>query len=221
MIATMVEGSSGGCTVWDLEGNKEDGKKLTAQQLFDRMKDPNDPLRFLLAIKRGSSGINVPNLAVNVICRIRDPKEVRTHIPVQIYGRMVRINAGTGDIIRNQYNNSLSEYLKKYPDDYNVSLETVVETIKVANTFEIWYPENGKAQRTWNESLTDFKKYYVNSSEEGFEWLYDITGVKPDGCLKHLVDNEVNHICPYCGRNINVDLDENGKVTLDRFFNIA
>ena len=71
------------------------------------------------------------------MCRIRDPKEIRTHIPIQIYGRMVRINAGTGDIIRNQYNNSLSEYLKNYPNDYNVSLETVVETIKVANTFEI------------------------------------------------------------------------------------
>ena len=214
----MVEGSSGGCTVWDLEGNQEGGKKLTAQQLFDRMADPDDPLRFLLAIKRGSSGINVPNLAVNVICRIRDPKEVRTHIPVQIYGRMVRINVGTGDIIRKQYNNSLSEYLENYPDDYNVPLETVVETIKVANTFEIWYPENNKAQRTWNESLTDFKQYYVNSSEKGFEWLYDFSKLEKPSLCPHKIDGEILVNCPWCGKNINAQIDENGTVTLDRFF---
>ena len=218
MIATMVEGSSGGCTVWDLEGNQEGGKKLTAQQLFDRMADPDDPLRFLLAIKRGSSGINVPNLAVNVICRIRDPKEVRTHIPVQIYGRMVRINTGTGDIIRKQYNNSLSEYLENYPDDYNVPLETVVETIKVANTFEIWYPENGKAQRTWKESLVDFKQYYVNSSEKGFEWLYDFSKLEKPSLCPHKIDGEILVNCPWCGKNINAQIDENGTVTLDRFF---
>ena len=218
MIATMVEGSSGGCTVWDLEGNHEGGKKLTAQQLFDRMKDPNDPLRFLLAIKRGGSGINVPNLAVNVICRIRDPKEVRTHIPVQIYGRMVRINPGTGDIIRDQYNNSLSQYLENYHKDYNIPLETVIETIKVANTFEIWYPENGKAQRTWKESLVDFKEYYVNSSEEGFKWLYDFSEVEKPPLCSHGSDNEILVNCPWCGKNINAQIEENGTVTLDRFF---
>ena len=220
MIATMVESGSGGCTVWDLEGNKEDGDKLTAQQLFDRMKDPNDPLRFLLAIKRGGSGINVPNLAVNVICRIRDPKEIRTHIPVQIYGRMVRINTGTSDIIRSKYNNSLSNYLKNYPNDYNVPLKTVIETIKVANTFEIWYPENGKAKRTWNDSLTDFKKYYVNSSAKGFEWLYDFTGEKPPLCSDHY-DNGIIVNCPWCGKQINAQVEEDGTVTLDRFFNMG
>ena len=213
MIATMVESSSGGCTIWDLEGNKEDGKKLTSQQLFDRMKDPNDPLRFLLAIKRGSSGINVPNLAVNVICRIRDPKEIRTHIPIQIYGRMVRINAGTGDIIRNQYNNSLSEYLENYSEDYNVPIETVIETIKVANTFEIWYPENGKVPRTWNESLTDFKKYYVNSAEKGFEWLYDVTKIENP----HVYHDEKIADCPWCNKMVKV-LENDGIVTLERFF---
>jgi len=214
MIATMVDGNSGGCTVWDLEGNKEGEKKLTSQELFDRMKDPSDPLRFLLAIRRGSSGINVPNLAVNVICRIRDPQEIRTHIPVQIYGRLVRINTGTGDIIRNHYNNSLSEYLKNYPNDYNVSLKIVLETIKVANTFEIWYPENAKAQRTWNESLTDFKKYYVNSAEKGFEWLYDFTQIENP----HVYHNEKLADCPWCNQMVKV-FEENGIVTLERFFN--
>ena len=131
---------------------------------------------------------------------------------------MVRINAGTGDIIRNQYNNSLSEYLENYPDDYNVSPEIVVETIKVANTFEIWYPENGKVPRTWNESLTDFKKYYVNSAEEGFEWLYNFSEVEKPPLCSHKIDGEILVNCPWCGKNINAQIDENGTVTLDRFF---
>ena len=222
MIATMREGnnhSAGGCLIWDLEGNKE--KVDNSKTLFARLEDPSDPVRFLLVVSRGRSGINVHNLAVNVVCRIRDPKEVRTHIPVQIFGRMVRTNVGTGDLIRTKYSNNLDNYLDNYIKDYDVPIETVIETIKIANTFDIWYPENHKAKRTWNTALKEFKEYYVNSSMVGYEYLHDITGVKPEVCSKHLVDNEVNHICPYCGRNINVDLDENGNVTLDRFFGIS
>ena len=222
MIATMREGnnhSDGGCIIWDLEGNKE--KVDNSKTLFSRLEDPNDPVRFLLVVSRGRSGINVHNLAVNVVCRIRDPKEIRTHIPIQIFGRMVRTNVGTGDLIRTKYSNNLDNYLDNYVKDYNIPIETVIETIKIANTFDIWYPENRKAKRTWNTALKEFKEYYVNSARKGYEYLYDITGVKPDGCLKHLVDNQFNTICPYCGKDIDAKIDENGNVTLDRFFGIS
>ena len=50
-------------------------------------------------------------------------------------------------------------------------LTVVIETIKVANNFDIWYPDNTKIQRTWRESIQDFKEDYVNTIEEGHAWL--------------------------------------------------
>jgi len=215
MIATMREGnnsSHGGCLIWDLEGNKE--KVESAKILFERLQDPNDPVRFLLVVSRGRSGINVSNLAVNVVCRIRDPKEIRTHIPIQIFGRMVRTNTGTGDLIRTRYNNNLDEYLEKYSEDYDVDIETVIKTIKIANTFDIWYPENPKAQRTWQEALEDFKKYYVNSAQSGYEYLHDFTGIEnPHG---HIHDGKLAD-CPWCNKMVKV-LEDDGIVTLEKFF---
>ena len=215
MIATMREGnnnSDGGCIIWDLEGNKE--KVDNSKILFSRLEDPNDPVRFLLVVSRGRSGINVHNLAVNVVCRIRDPKEIRTHIPIQIFGRMVRTNTGTGNIIRTKYSNNLDVYLKKYSEDYNVDISTVIETIKIANTFDIWYPENPKAKRTWNTALKEFKKYYVNSSLLGYEYLYNFTGVEnPYG---HIHNGKLAD-CPWCNKMVEV-FEDNGVVTLERFF---
>ena len=204
--------SDGGCIIWDLEGNKE--KVDNSKILFSRLEDPNDPVRFLLVVSRGRSGINVHNLAVNVVCRIRDPKEIRTHIPIQIFGRMVRTNTGTGNIIRTKYSNNLDVYLKKYSEDYNVDISTVIETIKIANTFDIWYPENPKAKRTWNTALKEFKKYYVNSALLGYQYLYNVTGVEnPYG---HIHDGKLAD-CPWCNEMVEV-FEDNGVVTLERFF---
>ena len=215
MIATMREGnnlSNGGCLIWDLEGNKE--KVESAKILFERLQNPNDPVRFLLVVSRGRSGINVSNLSVNVVCRIRDPKEIRTHIPIQIFGRMVRANTGTGDLIRTRYNNNLDEYLEKYSEDYDVDIETVIETIKIANTFDIWYPENPKAKRTWQEALEDFKEYYVNSAQSGYEYLHDFTGIEnPHG---HIHDGKLAD-CPWCNKMVKV-FEDDGIVTLEKFF---
>lgn len=222
MIATMREGNNsptGGCIIWDLEGNKE--KVDDSKTLFKRLEDPNDPVRFLLVVSRGRSGINVHNLAINVVCRIRDPKEIRTHIPVQIFGRMVRTNTGTGDLIRTKYRNDLNNYLENYPKDYGVDLNVVIETIKTANVFDVWYPENPKAKRTWNDSMKEFKKNYVNLGTSGIEWMYSFAGLnKPDICVEHLVQTEYNTFCPHCGKDINAKIFEDGSITLDRFFNL-
>ena len=149
-----------------------------------------------------------------MVCRIRDPKEIRTHIPIQIFGRMVRTNTGTGNIIRTKYSNNLDVYLKKYSEDYNVDISTVIETIKIANTFDIWYPENPKAKRTWNTALKEFKKYYVNSALLGYQYLYNVTGVEnPYG---HIHDGKLAD-CPWCTEMVEV-FEDNGVVTLERFF---
>lgn len=219
MIATMVEDSSGGNTVWTLGGIASE-KHVENSVLMSRLHDQYDPLRFLLVINRGRSGINVHNLTAGVICRIRDPKEVRTPIPIQIFGRMVRLNTGTGDIIRKEYVNNLDNYLKYYSKDYKVNIETVIETIKVSNIFDIWHPTNGKAKRTWEESLIEFERDYVNTSKEGFDYLHEFTGVEKPQCNSHIqVNDELPLNCPYCGSSIEQKITEWATSgTLDRFF---
>ena len=222
MIATMVENNSGGNTIWTLDGIA--AEKVTNPKLMERLHDENDSLRFLLVINRGRSGINVHNLTAQVICRIRDPKEVRTPIPIQIFGRMVRLNPGTGNIVRKKYMNNLDNYLKYYSEDYNVDIQTVIETVKIANVFDIWHPTNGKAQRTWEESLVEFQKDYVNSAKEGFEYIYKITEVEPESLLP--INLEVEVECPCDGSkfmvNVNKEIEDwKGNGTLDAFFDMV
>ena len=221
MIATMVESSSGGNTIWTLDGAKE---KVTNSILMERLHSENDPLRFLLVINRGRSGINVHNLTAQVICRIRDPKEVKTPIPIQIFGRMVRLNPGTGNIVRKEYVNNLDNYLKYYPEDYNVDVETVIETIKISNVFDIWHPTNGKAKRTWEESLIEFQRDYVNSVQDGYDYLHEFSGVEKPNLEPTNLEIEVE--CPCDGSkfmvNVNKEIqDWKGDGTLDKFFNIV
>jgi len=221
MIATMVEDSSGGNTIWTLDGYA--AEKVDNKKLMDMLHDEYNPLRFLLVINRGRSGINVHNLTAGVICRIRDPKEVKTPIPIQIFGRMVRLNPGTGNIVRKKYMNNLDNYLKYYPGDYNVDVETVVETIKIANVFDIWHPTNGKAKRTWEESLIEFQKDYVNSAKDGYQYLHDFTGIE-DNIIP--INLEIMVECPCDGKkfkvNVNKEIEDwKGDGTLDAFFNLV
>ena len=62
----------------------------------------------------------------------------------------------------------------------------------------------------------DFKEYYVNSSEEGFKWLYDFSEVEKPPLCSHGSDNEILVNCPWCGKNINAQIEENGTVTLNQ-----
>ena len=220
MIATMVENSSGGNTIWSLDGNNQQ-RYAKAEELFRKLQDENDPLRFLLVINRGRSGINVHNLTSAVICRIRDPKEVRTPIPIQIFGRMVRLNCGTGNIVRQKYSNNLDNYLTHYSHDYDVDIKTVIETIKIANVFDIYHPTNGKAKRTWEESLVEFEKDYVNNAKSGYEYLYSFTGIEKPSCVTTHISSEIPLNCPFCGENVEKKISEwieSGAITLDRFF---
>ena len=224
MIATMVESSSGGNTIWTLNGVA--AEKVDNPTLMERLHAEHDPLRFLLVINRGRSGINVHNLTAQVVCRIRDPKEVRTPIPIQIFGRMVRLNAGTGDIVRKKYMNNLDNYLKYYPEDYNVDIETVVETIKVANVFDIWHPTNGKAKRTWEESLIEFQRDYVNSTQDGYEYLYETTEIEKPKESFLPINLEIEVECPCDGTkfmvNVNKEVEDwKGDGTLNAFFNMV
>ncbi len=220
MIATMTET---GIRVWNLKGESETIPKNNSGELIRRLDDPTNPLRFVVVINRARSGINVHNFAVEVVCRLRDPKEIRTLIPIQMFGRLVRINVGTGNIIRNEYKNNIREYILGYSEKYGIPIDIVVETIKVANTFDIWYPSNDKVQRTWEDSIVDFKKDYVNMKDIGYEYLDQFIDVeKPP-----LVDFLPLTILRECnGEMVEYDISEEvsnwkGDGTLDAFFKIG
>ena len=116
MIATLQEDSGGGNRIWDLSGKPpktKDGKKkkVTFEEIKKRMLDPKDPLRYLIVINRARSGISIMNLGALVVGVVRDPEYSRTHIPLQIFGRMLRGNPGTGTRFTQKYYNN--HYNKK------------------------------------------------------------------------------------------------------------
>ena len=222
MIATMTEG---GIRLYDLNGNSETIKCNNSQELIRRLEDPENPLRYVIVVNRARSGINVHNFHVEVVCRLRDPKEIRTLIPLQIYGRMVRIDVGTGNIIRKKFKNNIELYVREYSKEYGIPVEVVIETIKTANNFDIWYPDNVKIKRTWKESIQDFKEDYVNTIEKGYDWL-DRTFINDSPKISFLPINlEIEVKCPCDGSkfmvNVNKEIEDwKGDGTLDAFFNI-
>ena len=222
MIATMIEDSAGngqgGIRIHDLNGNNE--KINTSEELFSRLQDSSDPVRFLIAVNRCRNGINVHNLFSEVICRVRRPKEVRTQIPIQIFGRMVRINVGTGNIIREKYQNNIQTYIENYPNDYNIDTNVVLETIKLANVYDIWYPEGDKKQ-TWKHSLDEFQEYYANTISDGYSWLEQFESFSKPQTNNIVVEYDHDIICPNCGHILNDSIDDwKGDGTLDKFFGI-
>ena len=223
MIATMTET---GIRVWDLNGNSETIRCNDSQELIRRLEDPENPLRYVVVINRARSGINVHNFHVEVVCRLRDPKEIRTLIPLQIYGRMVRIDVGTGNIIRKKYKNNIELYVKEYSKEYDVPIEVVIETIKTSNNFDIWYPDNTKIKRTWRESIHDFKEDYVNTIEEGHSWLDKTFSDQLPQESFLPINLEIEVECPCDGTkfkvNVNKDIEDwKGDGTLDAFFNMV
>ncbi len=232
MIATMTEN---GIRVWNLKEKNDDGSKNQGRtipknnsaELIRRLEDPENPLRFVIVVNRARSGINVHNFAAEVVCRLRDPKEIRTLIPIQMYGRLVRINVGTGSIIRDEFLNNITEYILGYHQKYGVKIGTIKRTIKIANTFDIWIPHNEKVKRTWQESVNDFSRDYVNSKEDGYRWLDTFI---PDGVETMIpigdpIDLDLTIQVPCNGKMIDVKLNDQinewkGNGTLDAFFDM-
>jgi hypothetical protein len=230
MIATLQEDSGGGNRIWDLSGKPpktNDGKKkkVTFEEIKTRMLDPEDPLRYLIVINRARSGISIMNLGALVVGVVRDPEYSRTHIPLQIFGRMLRGNPGTGTRFTQKYYNNHSNYLSGYHLDEDVDVETVVETYKISNYFDIWYPKDkyGKTLDVWGDAVRDLKKDYCNTVDRGFAWLHKMTGIKPElksepySYTKGYIGGD-ELICPHCGKPVYYSVDKMGDGTLLPFF---
>ena len=228
MIATLQEDSGGGNRIWDLSGKPpktEDGKKkkVTFEEIKRRLLDSKDPLRYLIVINRARSGISIMNLGALVVGVVRDPAYSRTHIPLQIFGRMLRGNPGTGTRFTQKYYNNHSNYLSGYPLDEDVDVETVVETYKISNYFDIWYPKDkyGKTLDVWGDAVRDLKEYYCNTVDRGFVWLHKMTGIKPESEPYSYTEGYVGRdelVCPHCGKPVYYSVDKMGDGTLLPFF---
>lgn len=137
---------------------------------------------------------------------------------------MLRGNPGTGTRFTQKYFNNHSYYLSSYPIDSGVDLETIIETYKISNYFDIWYPIDTyrKALDVWGESVQDLKNEYCNTLEKGINWLYKTTGVKPptqENFIKLPLDEL---LCPHCGESIfSYVKDKMGDGTLNAFFDIV
>ena len=228
MIATLQEKGSGGNRIWDLSADPKNCESIqTFEQIKQKLLDEKDPLRYLIVVYRARSGISVNNLSAMVIGGIREPALIRTMIPVQVYGRMLRANPGTGTLIMDKYFNNLELYLKNYSKDFNVDPQTMVDATRIANYWDIWYPTSydGKdTTDTWKESLTELKEYYANSFDDGERWMNEIL---PDlQFADSFVPFDLSVQVPCNGKMIDVKLNDKlkewkGDGTLDKFFSIA
>ena len=158
-------------------------KKLSWENVRDRLNDSNDPLRHLICVMRGGSGINVYNIGAIFIASVRDALWSREHIPCQVLGRGVRVNWGYG----NNSGKCINDLRNFIPDkQLDGNIETAVDAIKISNKLDIWYPRGftPKGTRTkenvWFDSVKIFREKYCNSIEVGYKWLHDYTGTKPE-----------------------------------------
>lgn len=201
MIATLQESGSGGNRIWNLNG--EVVEKLSWNEIKDRLNDDYNPLRHLIVVNRGSSGINVYNIGAIFIAAVRDALWSREHIPCQTLGRGVRCNWGYGNIA-GKYNNDLRNFLSENHYDK----KTVLEAIKISNKLDVWYPQDTFRKikcDVWSDSIRIFKNAYCNSTEIGYKWLHNYTEIpepKPSHSFVkgHTPLEEL--LCPHCGEDI-------------------
>ena len=155
----------------------------------------------------------------------------REHIPNQNFGRGLRINTGVGNLAQTKYLNNLENYLSMYPIDYEIDKNVMVETIKIANRLDIWYPK-GLEKRirdvrptkvdVWTDAVKSFRKKYCNSIEEGHKWMHEFTNTPEIPTLPFDLSIQV----PCNGKMIEVNLNDQmkewkGDGTLDKFFNLV
>ena len=221
MIVTIQESGSGGNRIWNLDGEVVE-KKLKWDDVRKRLDDSDDPLRHLITVMRGGSGINVYNIGAEFIASVRDAIWSREHIPCQILGRAVRCNWGYGNIAGN-YINDLRNFIPEKQLDGNI--ETALEAIKIANKFDIWYPRGftprGSVTKVdvWLDSVNIFRNDYCNSIEVGCKWLHDYTGIKPEPKSYSFVEDLSEELlCPHCGKPVYYSADKVGNGTLLPFF---
>ena len=218
-IITMTKN---GIEAENLKGEKkkiEDDK--TACKILN---DPHDDAQFLFVVNKGTSGLNIHRISNLFIGRVRSLKLLRIERLIQIYGRCVRLNVGTNVIGKSIIKNDIRNYIDVYRENYDISLDIILKTLLISNTFSITIP-TGYVQRKTKRSplkhdvevqaMKEFTEKFCNKVEKGRDFLLKFIGGK--GVMK----------CPTCGTILNKNhLDGKFEFTwdefgaLDEFFNM-
>ena len=152
---------------YDLLGNQKGLPFKSDQEVFAELENPHKPACFLWLKNKGSSGINVHNIASETFLRCRTSHDVRTERPIQMFGRGVRVNPGMAkDFFFNKCNYSIIDFLDSAPAEYNVPSKIVAEVLVLANSVDYAYPSNPNVIDSWGYAWDVFKTDYMNSCED-------------------------------------------------------
>lgn len=185
VVAIMA---STGCYVYNLRGG---WKKMTQSQIFKKLNNPNDPLRFLVANQMARMGINVHNLSEIFISKIPQPQTVVLNNLIQALTRpsraYVAFMPSGEDVLRTKYQNSIPMFLENAPTDYNVPVNDLIEVAKLSNRFNVTYCKNNETrqnQTIWEEAIAIVGSEQTPRLEDGIVYLDSFA--------------EKVHVCPMC-----------------------
>lgn len=131
-------------------------KVKTFKEFINKMKDSNDPLRFIFHIEKFKFGLNVFNISHEVHSRERNqsgPNAVTVSI-LQIFGRAVRTNFGIADLDVNFVSDAVDWLVKNYKD--SPVFDELREYMKLQNSHTFFVPDT----ETYKVAVPEWQDYY-------------------------------------------------------------
>ena len=137
----------------------------------EKLIDQEDALRIVIVKQKGKMGMNVPTLGSLVYLKSNDNKDDLgpfTESPIQIMGRLVRLNTGVDK----------SEFTEKYGYDLTKYVKTLNRKEKsnliIANSIDMVLPKTDM----WVDSNDEFAKIYVSSVQQAKAWMRSVCAKK-------------------------------------------
>jgi hypothetical protein len=161
----------------------------TDQEAFDDLEDPNSKATFLFLKNKGRSGIDIHNIGAVTILRCRTCTEIRTEIPIQVFGRGIRINPGLGkNFFRSNCSYDVRKFMELAPKEFGLSPRIVADVLLLSNCVDYTYPTSSKSsiKDIWGESVEMYVNDYMNSHDDGRK------------LIESLVDEVC--LCPTCNQ---------------------
>lgn len=140
------------------------GTSDNEDEIKEKLIDQADPLRIVIVKQKGRMGMNISTLGFLVVLRPTDNKDEKgpfTESPIQIMGRLVRLNTGIekGDFTK-KYGYDLTDYVKSLNDKER-------ENLLIANSIDLLLPKTEQ----WTKSSDIFAEIYVSSVQQATAWM--------------------------------------------------
>ena len=149
-------------------------KVKTFDEFTNKMKDSNDPLRFVFHIEKFKFGLNIPNISHEVHSRERNqngPNVVTVSI-LQIFGRAVRTNFGIEDLNVHYVSDAVEWLVENYKD--SSVFDELRDYMKLQNSHTFIVPNTD----TYQAAIPEWKDdYSAPLSMSQFNWV-DRNGFK-------------------------------------------